>query len=76
MFDLKNIHKKRCIMQIQTDEMWRAMGEANGIVPRRPGLMDAWMRVLDVFVRVLSFGRGRVVRGPLREIVHWDGNLK
>ena len=28
-------------MQLQTDEMRRAMGEANGVVPRRPGLMDA-----------------------------------
>ena len=63
-------------MQIQTDEMRRAMGGADGVVPRRPGLMDAWIRVLDVVVRVLTFGRGRVVReisfGPVR----WDGNLK
>ena len=63
-------------MQIQTDEMRRAMGEADGVVPRRPGLMDAWMRVLDAVVRLLTFGRGRVVRGPLRGPVHWDGNLK
>ena len=46
------------------------------VVPRRPGLMDAWIRFLDVVVRVLTFGRGRVVReisfGPVR----WDGNLK
>ena len=63
-------------MQIQTEEMWRAMGGAKGVVPRRPGLMDAWIRVLDVLVRVLTFGRGRVVRGPLRGPVCWDGNLK
>ena len=63
-------------MQIQTDEMWRALGEAKGVVPRRPGLMDAWLCVLDAVVRVLTFGRGRVVRGPLREPVCWDGNLK
>ena len=49
-------------MQIQTEEMRRAMGGADGVVPRRPGLMDAWIRVLDVLVRVLTFGRGRVVR--------------
>ena len=63
-------------MQIQTDEMRRAMGETDGIVPRRPGLMDAWLRVLDAVVRVLTFGRGRVVHGPLRGPVRWDGNLK
>ena len=52
------------------------MGGADEVVPRRPGLMDAWIRVLDVVVRILTFGRGRVVReisfGPVR----WDGNLK
>ena len=63
-------------MQIPTDEMRRAMGEADGVVPRRPGVMDAWLRVLDAVVRVLTFGRGRVVRGPLRGPVRWDGNLK
>ena len=63
-------------MQIQTDEMCRATGEANGVVPRRPGLMDAWLRVLDAVVRVLTFGRGRVVRGPLLGPVRWDGILK
>lgn len=63
-------------MQIQTEEMRRAMGGADEVVPRRPGLMDAWIRVLDVVVRILTFGRGRVVRGPLRGPVRWDGNLK
>ena len=63
-------------MQIQTDEMRRAMGEAGGVVPWRPGLMDAWIRVLDAVVLVLTFGRGRVVRGPLRGPVRWEGNLK
>ena len=63
-------------MQIQTEEMRRAMGETDGFVPRRPGVMDAWLRVLDAVVRVLTFGRGRVVRGPLRGPVCWDGNLK
>lgn len=63
-------------MQIQTDEMRGAMGGADGVVPRRPGLMDAWIRVLDVFVRILTFGRGRVVREMARGPVRWDGNLK
>lgn len=60
-------------MQIQTDEMRRAMGGADGVVPRRPGVMDAWIRVLDVLVRVLTFGRGRVVRNVARGPVCWDG---
>ena len=63
-------------MQIQTEEMMRAMGEAGGVVPRRPGLLDIWLRVLDAVVRVLTFGRGRVVRGPLRGPIHWDGILR
>ena len=63
-------------MQIPTDEMRRAMGEANGVVPRRPWLLDVWLKVLDAVVRVLTFGRGRVVRGPLRGPVRWDGILK
>ena len=63
-------------VQTQTDEMRKAMDEAKGVVPRRPELMDAWLCVLDVFVRVFTFGRGRVVRGPLRDPVRWDGNLR
>ena len=63
-------------MQIQTDEMRRAMDKADAVVLRRLGLMDAWIWVLDVVVRVVTFGRGRVVRGPLRGLVRWDGNLK
>ena len=63
-------------MQIQTEEMRMAMDGGKGVVPRRPGLMDAWLKTLDVLVRVLTFGRGRVVRGPLRDPVRWDGNLK
>jgi len=63
-------------LQLQTDEQWRAMVEARGFVPRRLGLLDVWLRVLGAVVRVLTFGRWRVVRGPLRGPVRWDGNLK
>ena len=49
-------------MQIQTGEMRRAMDGADGVAPRRPGLMDARLKVLDALARVLTFGRGRVVR--------------
>ena len=63
-------------MPIQTGEMRRAMGGADEVVPRRPGLMDAWIRVLDVLVRALTFGRGGVVRDIVRGPVRWDGNLR
>ena len=63
-------------MQMQTEEMRQAMGKATGVVPRRLGLLDVWLKALDAVVRVLTFGRGRVVRGPLRGPVHWDGNLR
>ena len=63
-------------MQIQTEEIRRAMDGADGVVPRRPGVMDAWIRVLDVLVWVLTFGRGRVGRDIARGPVRWDGNLK
>ena len=53
-----------------------SMDCGKGVVPRRPGLMDVWLKVLDALVLVLTFGRGRVVRGPLRGPVRWDGNLK
>ena len=42
--------------------MRRAMDGADGVAPRRPGLMDARLKVLDALARVLTFGRGRVVR--------------
>lgn len=63
-------------VQIQTEEIRRAMGGADEVVPRRPGVMDAWIRVLDVLVRILTFGRGRVVREMARGPVRWDGNLR
>ena len=44
--------------------MRRAMDCGKGVALRRSGLMDAWLNVLDVLVRVLTFVRGRVVRGP------------
>ena len=63
-------------MQIQTEEMRMSMDGGKGVAPQRPGLMDVWLKTLDALVRVLTFGRGRVVRGPLRGPVRWDGNLK
>lgn len=41
--------------------MRRAMDGGKGIVPQRPGLMDAWLKVFDALVRILTFVRGRNV---------------
>lgn len=63
-------------MQMLTDEQRRAMrGQAGGFAPPRPRLGDLWLAVVDVLVRILTFGRGRVVKtrsGP----IHWDGVIK
>ena len=63
-------------MQVLTDEQRRAMdGRAGGLAPPRPTLGDVWLAALDVLVRILTLGRGRVVKtrfGP----VHWDGVIR
>jgi hypothetical protein len=33
------------------------MDGGKGVAPRRPGVMDVWLKVLDVVVLVLTFGR-------------------
>ena len=47
-------------MRIQAGEIRRAMDGGKGVMPRRPGLMDARLKVLDALTRVLTFGRGRI----------------
>lgn len=47
----------------------------SGCVPPRPTIGDAWLRVLDVLVRVVTFGKGRVCRDHGR-IIHWNGELR
>lgn len=64
-------------MQMLTDEQRRAMdGQAGGFVPPRPRLGDLWLAVVDVLVRILTLGRGRVMKvnrsGPIR----WDGVIR
>lgn len=59
-------------MQMLTDEQRCAMdGRAGGFAPPRPRLGDLWLVALDALVRILTLGRGRVVKtrsGPIR----WD----
>lgn len=64
-------------MQMLTDEQRRAMdGRAGSFAPPRPQLGDLWLAVVDVLVRILTLGRGRVMKvnrsGPIR----WDGVIK
>lgn len=59
-------------MQVMTDEQRRAMsGRTGGFVPPRPGPGDLWLAAVDVLVRILTLGRGRVVKARRRPI-YWD----
>ena len=60
-------------MQYIPNEMRDATG--SGCVSPRPTIGDAWLRVLDALVRVLTLGKGRVCRAPGR-IVNWTGELR
>ena len=37
--------------------VYRVSDGGKGIAPRRPELIDAWLNVLDVLVRILTFVR-------------------
>ena len=63
-------------MQVLTDEQRRAMdGRAGGFVPPRPTLGDLWLAAVDVLVRILTLGRGRVEK-TRSSPVHWDGVIR
>lgn len=63
-------------MQIRPEGMgvdWRL----SGFVPRRRPIFGLWLKFLNVVVRMLTFGKARVV--PMRDVVHfrnWDGILR
>lgn len=45
--------------------------------PRHRPLRDMWLRVLDLFVRVLTLGAARVMPvDRLRDAVKWDGVIR
>ena len=44
-------------MRIQSGEIRRAMDGGKGVMPQRPGLMGARLKILDALARVLTFGR-------------------
>ena len=63
-------------MQVLTDEQRRAMsGLTGGFAPTRPGLGDLWLAAVDTLVRILTLGRGRVVKTRSRPI-YWDGVIR
>lgn len=63
-------------MQVLTDEQRRAMsGRAGGFAPPRPTLGDLWLAALDVLVRILTLGRGRVAKARSSQI-HRDGVIR
>lgn len=63
-------------MQVLTDEQRRAMdGRAGGSAPPRQSLGDLWLAAVGALVRILTLGRGRVVKarsGP----IYWDGVIR
>ena len=63
-------------MQMLTDEQRRAMdGRVGGFSPTRPELGDLWLAAVDALVRILTLGRGRVVKAPSGPI-YWDGVIR
>lgn len=48
---------------------------ANDFVPSQLTIMDIWLKILDGVVRVLTFGKGRVVQNPGR-IIRWNGEIR
>ena len=63
-------------MQVMTDEQRRAMsGRTGGFVPPRPGPGDLWLAAVDVLVRILTLGRGRVIK-TRSDPIRWDGVIK
>ena len=63
-------------MLMLTDEQRRAMdGRAGDFAPPRPTLGGLWLAALDVLVRILTYGRGRVAKTRSCPI-HWDGVIR
>lgn len=55
---MRGLSGKEITMEMQPEGFKCAR---NDFVPRRHPVRDAWHKVLDVLVRVLSFGTARVV---------------
>lgn len=65
-------------MQMLTEEQRKAMEKAAGnFAPEFHPLRDAWLRVLNTVVTVVTLGKGRVMpREKHRAPIVWDGVIK
>jgi hypothetical protein len=63
-------------MQIRADVMG-VDGRFRGFVPRRRPIFGLWLKFLNAVVRMLTFGKARVVL--MRDVVHfrnWEGVIR
>lgn len=68
---------KEASMKMLTDRQRNGMRWTGGIVgPMHNPVMRAWIGLLDVVVRVLTLGRGRVVVLDRRAPARWDGVIE
>ena len=52
-------------------------GDARGFTPPRPNVVrNAWFKVLDIAVRILTLNSGRVITNNRRGPIRWDGILR
>ena len=51
--------------------------DARGFTPPRPRIVrNAWFKVLDIAVRILTLNSGRVITNNRRGSIRWDGILR
>jgi len=61
------------MQRMTEEERKRMLAERPQFVPPRHPLWDGWIAVLDMAVRALTLGRGRVVATGRRAPIRWDG---
>lgn len=65
-------------MTYMPDAQRQAMGsDARGFTPPRPRVLrNAWFRLLDIAVRILTLNSGRVITNNRRDPICWDGIVR
>ena len=52
-------------------------GDARGFTPPRPRIVrNAWIKVLDIAVRILPLNSGCVLTTNRRGQIRWDGTIR
>ena len=52
-------------------------GDARGFAPPHPRIVrNAWFKVLDIAVRILTLNSGRVITNNRRGPIRWDGIIR